>query len=118
MVLLPITMAAEAYDFSYNGFYYNILSENDRTVEVTYVSQYTNYSGNVVIPSEAVFDNKVYTVIAIGEYAFQNDTGVKAVTIPFSVTTIDRSAFQSCSSLTSVTIPNSVTSIGESAFEG
>jgi len=40
-----------------------------------------------------------------------------SVTIPNSITSIGDYAFQNCSGLTSVTIPNSVTSIGNYAFQ-
>ncbi|MBQ4395750.1 MAG: leucine-rich repeat domain-containing protein, partial [Paludibacteraceae bacterium] len=53
---------------------------------------------------------------SIGDYAFDNCTGLTFVTIPNSVTSIGNYAFYGCSSLTSVTIPNSVTSIGDFAF--
>ena len=54
----------------------------------------------------------------IGEYAFENCSGLTSVTFPSSVTSIGEYAFSSCSGLTSVTIPSSVTSIGDSAFSG
>lgn len=54
----------------------------------------------------------------IGEYAFENCSGLTSVTFPSSVTSIGEYAFCFCSGLTSVTIPSSVTSIGDSAFEG
>ena len=54
----------------------------------------------------------------IGEYAFENCSGLTSVTFPSSVTSIGEYAFSSCSGLTSVTIPSSVTSIGSSAFSG
>ena len=44
------------------------------------------------------------------------DTEIKDLVIPNSVTSIGNRAFDCCSGLTSVTIPNSVTSIGEYAF--
>ena len=50
-------------------------------------------------------------------YSDEN-TEIKDLVIPNSVTSIGNRAFSGCSSLTSVTIPNSVTSIGELAFEG
>ena len=54
---------------------------------------------------------------SIGNYAFEECTGLTSVTIPNSVTSIGDGAFRECSGLTSVTIPNSVTSIGDGAFE-
>ena len=50
-------------------------------------------------------------------YSDEN-TEIKDLVIPNSVTSIGDGAFGECSGLTSVTIPNSVTSIGESAFSG
>ena len=57
------------------------------------------------------------SVTSIGQYAFQNRTGLTSITIPNSVTSIGQSAFYYCSGLTSITIPNSVTSIGQYAFQ-
>ena len=50
-------------------------------------------------------------------YSDEN-TEIKDLVIPNSVTSIESSAFSGCSGLTSVTIPNSVTSIGDCAFYG
>lgn len=56
-------------------------------------------------------------VTSIGEWAFNNCSGLTSVTIPDSVTSIGSFAFHSCIGLTSVTIGNGVTSIGVVAFE-
>ena len=50
-------------------------------------------------------------------YSDEN-TEIKNLVIPNSVTSIGQNAFSGCSGLTSVTIPNSVTSIGSNAFNG
>ena len=63
---------------------------------------------NTIIPN---------SVTRIGNYAFENCSGLTSITIPNSVTSIGNSAFLGCDGLTSVTIGNSVTSIGEKAFE-
>lgn len=57
-------------------------------------------------------------VTTIGDYAFDECSGLKSVSIPNTVTTIGGCAFWGCSGLTSVTIPNSVTTIGGRAFYG
>ena len=57
-------------------------------------------------------------VLSIRNYCFQNNTLIKSVTIPNTVTTIGTDAFSGCSALASVTIPDTVTSIGQRAFKG
>ena len=56
------------------------------------------------------------SVNSIGSYAFSGCIGLKSVTLSSNLTNINYLAFQGCSSLTSITIPNSVTSIGNNVF--
>ena len=63
--------------------------------------------------TEVIFEDGV---TSIGNFAFQDCTGLTSVTIGNSVTSIGGSAFHSCSGLKSVSIGNSVTSIGHAAF--
>ena len=95
---LLCTMGVSAHDFEVDGIYYNIMSEEDKTVEVTssgvsYNAVDDEYSGTVTIPETVNYDGNTY-----------------------SVTSIEGLAFALCDGLTSVVIPNSVTSIGEGAF--
>ena len=55
-------------------------------------------------------------VTSIGDWAFEDCSGLTSVTIGNSVTNIGYDAFYNCSSLTSVTIPGDVKSIGAWAF--
>lgn len=74
----------------------------------------TGYSGsdtNIEIPSMI----KGYKVTEIGN-AFMNNSSIKTVNIPDTVTSINNSAFYNCPSLTHVTIADGVTSIGSNAF--
>ena len=57
-------------------------------------------------------------VTSIGDYAFQDCSGLTSLTIPSGVTSIGNQAFYDCSGLTSLTIPSGVTSIGNYAFYG
>ena len=117
-LLLPAT--AIAHDFEVDGIYYNI---NGNEATVTYKGTYSHqntdrYSGFVTIPAAVTYNGATYSVTSIGEWAFDNCTGLTNIYIPNSVTSIGKGAFYLCSGLTSVTIPDSVTSIGEGAFWG
>ena len=100
VAMLLCSAAVTAHDFEVGVVFYNVTSETNSEVEVTYrgssYSEYSNeYTGSVVIPESVTYNRKTYSVTSIGSRAFCV-----------------------CSSLTSITIPNSVTSIGSSAFEG
>lgn len=62
---------AADYDFYDGGIYYNIISEDDRTVEVTY-REVGGYSATeLVIPSRVINQSKTYTVVSIGGVCFR-----------------------------------------------
>jgi hypothetical protein len=105
------TWVKVANGFKFNGIYYKICGNN--TVSV----MRGNYSGDIVIPEEVSYNDKIYTVTSIGN-AFNKCKHLTSLNIPNSITSIGERAFTDCTSLISVTIPNSVTSIGESAFSG
>ena len=120
-LLLMVATVAMAHDFEVGGIYYSILSEEEKTVEVTYRGNYYNsysneYTGSVDIPSMVTYNDLTYSVTSIGYGAFSYCSRLTSVTISNSVTCIGECAFYGCSGLTSVTIPNSVTSIGSDAF--
>ena len=120
-LLLMVATVAMAHDFEVGGIYYRILSEEEKTVEVTYrgnsYNSYSNeYTGSVDIPSMVTYNDLTYSVTSIGDYAFNGCYGLTRVTIGNSVTSIGYDAFSGCSGLTSITIGNSVTSIGYDAF--
>ena len=63
------------------------------------------------------YDGTVYTVITIGNNAFQNCSVLTGVTIGSNVTSIGNSAFEFCSKLSGVTIGANVQTIGYNAFK-
>lgn len=110
-------ITANAYDFKADGFFYNIINQEGKEVEVTYkTTGYNFYSGVINIPSTANYNGETYSVTRIGKSAFSDCTGLISVTIPNTVTNIGERAFYNCTNIRSLTIGSSVTSIGEYAF--
>ena len=112
---------AEDFKYTYEGqtLTYTILDEEAKTCQTTdgwRSNPGNNVSGNLQIPSEVNYNGNLYSVVALGSYAFYYCSELTSVEIPNSVTSIGNQAFDGCSGLTSVTIPNSVTSIGNYAF--
>lgn len=115
-VLLSLCASVSAYDFTVDGLYYNIVSLEDLTCEITYNYNRDIHSGHFVIPEKVTYNNKTLTVVGIDSYAFYHWSELSSVTIPNTVTYIDSEAFEECGAITSITIPSSVTYIGRMAF--
>ena len=120
-VLLPCM--ATAHDFEVDGIYYNITSEEKKTVEVTNPSDknivdggYKFYKDVVFIPEKVNYDGKEYTVTAIGKSAFGSNDELLSVVMPNSIVSIGQFAFSACLKLKSLTIPRNVNEIGDFAF--
>ena len=108
-ILAGFAVQALAYDFQVDGIYYNVKSDSESTVSVTYGDE--DYSGNIVIPGTVAVDGRTYTVVEIGELAFSDDAALASVIIPNTVTSIGVGAFKNCTGLTAIDIPNSVETI-------
>ena len=108
-----------------DGFYY-ILDSETHTATLTYemyaedgLFDYTNYSKlntqEWVIPAQVAFENEVYAVTAIGDYAFAH-TAVKRIILPEGIKSIGLSAFDGSGQLQEVILPSTLTGIGKFAF--
>lgn len=78
------------------------------------VTGYTGNSAEVVIP-------KTYRgvpVECISASAFRNQTQIRSISLPDSLTSIESNAFAGCTGLTSIVIPDKVTSVNSTAFSG
>lgn len=122
-LMLTTCLSTLAYDFEYNGIYYNVINTTDLHVEVTYKSYYeaggyaiNDYSGDIVIPNDVPFNKETYKVTAIGYSAFENSKYLNSVEMPNSVIRIEDEAFGICYNLKSVKLSDSLTTIGRDAF--
>lgn len=109
---LFVASSVWAYDFEYEGFYYNLI---DGGVEVTYKEEpYSynehTYTGDITVPEYVTYSGKKYRVISIGRDAFLNCTGVTSISLPNTIISIGAWAFSE-TGITSIKIPSSVTSI-------
>ena len=103
IAVLCTSLSASAYVFYSDGLYYNILSKEDRTVEVTDSPNNVYYvSGDIEIPRKAIDNSKAYTVTSIGCGAFSWCSSLESVTIPNSVTSIGYDAFYDCNDLKTI----------------
>jgi len=122
---------AGAYDFyavapSGQRLYYKIVNGN---AVVTYKQQY-NYSqwdktyyyngtkpaGNLVIPDSVTYQNIIYSVTGIDDYAFYECDGLTSVTMGNNIRSIGNYAFCNDSLLNSITFSDSLVTIGNYAF--
>lgn len=134
-IAMLLSPSASAYDFSHDGIAYNILSEDEQTVEVTFFGEfigdshaiqfegYSYQSEPITIPETVEQNGKTYSVTAIGYCAFicpfkgtVLESSPTSISIPNSIKEIGDSAFMDCYNLTSIIIPNSVTKIGNYTF--
>ena len=89
--------SSNAYDFEKDGFYYNITSVTDLTVQLTTsgeASEYgdiiATYSGDIVVPRTVEYSNRTFTVTSINPYAFIG-CSLPSLTIPETIVDIDKS---------------------------
>ena len=105
------------YDFKYGYFYYNITS--DSTVEVTCENDnYGTYQDYVMmtIPPSVYYNDKYYTVTAIGDYAFKDCSNIETLVLPSTITRFGYCAFYNCTRLSSINMPENLQSIDTYAF--
>jgi hypothetical protein len=118
---LLCSIAVQAYDFKVDSICYQITSEEELTVAVTYQgSTYlfdeNNYSGSLTIPATVTNDGKAYKVTSIAAGAFYNCKNITDITIPNSVTRIEDMSFFGCSGIKSIVLHDSLEYIGGRAF--
>ena len=114
VVLMAIaSLPALAEEVAVEGIRYLINRETGTaTVNRGYIDKQI-----AIIPESISVEGKDYSVVKIGDEAYQYFTRLEAVIIPNTVDSIGRRAFQGCKKLKSVTFGNSVSRIDFYAFE-
>lgn len=106
-----------AQEFTDGDLNYRI---NDDGVSVTVTGHVNGYdaTGELIIPESVNYGGNDYPVTIIGEYAFDNCTGLTGnLVFPNSVTQIGARAFSLCSGFTgALVLENTINSIGPLAF--
>ena len=115
-MFLPMVASAFTGKAEINGIWYYIVTKG-QTAEVTNGDGNTRYTGDIIIPEAIEYEGVTCYVTSIGDYAFQNCSGLKSITLPDGIASIGRQAFQFCESLTSIPIPTNLSNIGEGAFQ-
>lgn len=114
----------EEEDFEIDGIYYSINNFLDKTVSVVNpgVSYgYTPdapYKGDIVIPETVTFENEVYRINRISDYAFYCCYGLTSITLSDSITEIGYMAFRDCVKLSSIVLPKKLTYLSTYVFFG
>ena len=91
----------------YTIFKYSLDDDGNATI--------TQYNGNVsALTIPETLDG--HTVVGIAKEVFKNNTRLKIVNIPNSVTSIGASAFEGCSNLYSITLSKGLTKLGRRVF--
>lgn len=97
--------------FIHKGINYRILSEEGATVEV---SNNKDYMGEVEIPETIEYAGVTYTVIGVGDRAFDCNNKITSVKLPNSINNIGNLAFQTLRIF--INLPSSLEVVGYSAF--
>ncbi len=107
-------ITANAYDFEYDGLYYNINSDKS-TVTLTKPTS-AHYSGRLSIPENVTYKQKTYSVTAIESSTFSSSPALISVILPNTLTSLPSYAFSQCRALSEVQLGDGIITIPEYCF--
>ena len=118
-LFISVQILASDYDFWIGNFYYKIISESERTVELVknpdgcfYSSG--GYSGRIVIPDSVEYEGIYYKVTSFGSEVFENS--VIGITFPSTLRIIKESCFSGATIQSLLYLPNSLETIETYGF--
>lgn len=111
-------------DMFVDGLAYNIVSKEDRTVELTNLSpsemwgdRWIYWMDTMHIPEKVTWRDTVYTVVGIGRGALQYSE-INHLEMPTTITTIKQFTFNACGGLKELRLPAHITRYEDYAFSG
>lgn len=104
------------YSFQEDGLYYNILSEEDGTVELTYNGTMGSYSGDITIPDHVLHNGKRYTVVRIGDDTFRQCEDLVAIVMPQTLQSLGNNVFMGSNKLATLSFPDNISEMGDSVI--
>lgn len=116
------TFIDKKVDFWEGDFAYEILEDNE--VLLTNVESDDNENGqsknikSAQIPEKVSFEGSEYTVVGIGEGAFDLCENLVEISMPDSIRVIESNVFNDCMKLSVDTLPTNIETIGNRAFSG
>lgn len=110
--LLKEDLEKRYFDFEIDGVAYCFVEDG---VEVVPKTNPSNYSKEVIIPSEVMYEGITYDVVGIGQFAF-NGSNVTSVILPMTIKYLSDDCFQDCKNLKSLQLPANLSYIGYGVF--
>ncbi|MBR5482123.1 MAG: hypothetical protein IKU85_10595 [Bacteroidaceae bacterium] len=103
IVIFLYSVSASSHDFEVNGICYNITSETELTVEVTYngeshSSTIIENDGELLIPENVVWNGNRYSVTSVGRSAFEN-YDINTLIIGARITKIEEHQTEPCKTI-------------------
>ena len=87
-----ILKEGECIAFTWSNFTFGYVSESDRTIEVIACEDHTIF--DYEIPETIERNGSIYTVVGIGEGAFDGCTHINTITLPTTLKEIKDEAFK------------------------
>ena len=72
------TNIVEKSPFAVNGLYFDIINQEKHTLEL--INGNSKYSGDIIIPQTVTYNDSVFNVVGIGEYAFTDCSNLSSIT--------------------------------------
>ena len=109
MTFCHLTHAFDFFDRSRGSvLYYNIVSDQERTCEITHGDEVGEFSGSITIPRSVRHKGRRYKVTAVGREAFAYCEGLTSITFTSNITRIDSAAFCGCVGIYRLKLPKSL----------